>query len=72
MNPEEIRQDWQERGFSFGVFRDPLDESGQIPRTKPTNWCYLRRGKSKSRLKARPDDPKLERRSSSKQKPCTP
>ena len=23
MNPEEIRQDWQERGFSFGVFRDP-------------------------------------------------
>ena len=26
MNQEEIREDWNERGFSFGIFRDPLGQ----------------------------------------------
>ena len=23
MNPDQIKQDWNSRGYSFGVFRDP-------------------------------------------------
>ena len=23
MNPEEIKEDWNSRGYSFGIFKDP-------------------------------------------------
>jgi len=26
MNPEEIKEDWNSRGYSFGIFKDPPDK----------------------------------------------
>ena len=51
MNPEQIKKDWNSRGYSFGIFKDPRDKYGQILSTSQMNLSSWRRDRLKLRLK---------------------
>ncbi len=51
MNPEQIKKDWNLRGYSFGIFKDPPGQVWQILYTRQMNLSSWRRERLKLKLK---------------------
>ena len=63
MNPDQIKQDWNSRGYSFGVFRDPPGRVWADFVHRTDELVVLAKARSRWRLQARLCDPGLEKRS---------
>ena len=59
MNPEKIRQDWNSRGYSFGIFRDPPGQVWADFVHRTDELVVLAEGEIEVEIEGRPCRPQI-------------
>ena len=59
MNPDQIKQDWNSRGYSFGVFRDPPGQVWAAFLHKTDELVVLIEGEIEVEIEGKAERPKI-------------